>query len=86
MAGLFSAVFNFALLAGKPLETAAMGTGASELLKMNAIYPFSNGGAWVTNVLGCLLLIGRNGSASQLIRLPGQRPEVLPYYYLMRPA
>ena len=83
LAGLFSAVFNFALLAGKPLETAAMGTGASELLKMNAIYPFSNGGAWVTNVLWCLLLIGRNGSASQLIRLPGQSAVVLPYYYLM---
>ena len=44
IAGVLSAVFNFALLAGEPLEIAAVSAGANELLKMNAIYPFSNGG------------------------------------------
>jgi len=57
--------------------------GASELLKMNAIYPFSHGGAWVTNVIWCIVLIMRNGSASQFVRLPGETHKKLGFYYLM---
>lgn len=84
LAGVLSAVFNFALLAGKPLETAALNQGASELLKMNAIYPFSNGGAWVTNVVGCLIIFSRNGTASQLFRLPENHSNGrLGFYWLM---
>jgi L-rhamnose-H+ transport protein len=83
MAGVLSAVFNFSLLAGEPLEKAAVAHGASELLKMNAIYPFSNGGAWVTNVIWCLVLIGRNRTASQFVRLPGKGSSTLAFYYLM---
>jgi len=83
VAGILSAVFNFSLLAGEPLETAALAQGASELLKMNAIYPFSHGGAWVTNVIWCIVLIVRNGSGSQLVRLPGETRNKLAFYYLM---
>jgi len=84
MAGVLSAVFNYALLAGAPLETAALNAGSSELLKMNAIYPFSNGGAWVTNVIGCLFLFKRNGTASQLVKLPGNAGgSKLAFYWLM---
>lgn len=84
LAGVLSAVFNFALLAGEPLETAALDRGASELLKMNAIYPFSNGGAWVTNVIGCAILLSRNGTASQLLRLPDSHSGgKLGFYWLM---
>ncbi len=83
MAGIFSAVFNFALLAGAPLEKAALEAGANDILRMNAIYPFSNGGAWVTNFIWCLVLIARNKTGSQLIRLPGTSPKKLSFYYLM---
>jgi len=83
MAGVLSAVFNFALIAGQPIEEAARRAGASELLKMNAIYPFSNGGAWVTSFLWCLVLIRRNGTKSQFVRLPANGAASLPFYYLM---
>ncbi|MBC8872702.1 MAG: L-rhamnose/proton symporter RhaT [Planctomycetes bacterium] len=82
-AGVLSAVFNFALLAGEPLEKAAVAAGASDLLKMNAIYPFSNGGAFITNLVGCMLLIARNRTGGQFFRLPKQRTRTLAFYYLM---
>lgn len=84
MAGVLSSIFAIALEAGKPLEAPAVAQGASELLKMNAIYPFSNGGAWVTNVIGCIFLFRRHGTASQLIRLPVSAGRGrLGFYYLM---
>jgi L-rhamnose-H+ transport protein len=83
MAGTLSAVFNYSLLAGAPIEIAAVDAGANEILKMNAIYPFSNGGAWVTNALWCVILLKRNGTASQLLRLPGDGGSSLRFYYLM---
>jgi len=83
MAGTLSAVFNFALIAGEPLEKAALAAGASEWFRMNAIYPFSNGGAWTTNFVWCLILITRNRTRSQLIRLPGENQKTLAFYYLM---
>ncbi len=82
-AGILSAVFNFSLLAGEPLEKAAVAAGASELLKMNAIYPFSNGGTFITNFIWCVFLIQRNGTGSQLFRLPEKRVSTLGFYYLM---
>ncbi len=82
-AGVLSAVFNFALLAGKPLEEAAHAAGASELLQMNAIYPFSNGGAWVTNFVLSIILIARNRTGGQFLRLPGNSSASLKFYYLM---
>ena len=67
-----------------PIEAAALQGGASELLKMNAIYPFSNGGAWVTNVVCCLFIVKRNGTGSQFVRLPGEHgSSKLGFYYLM---
>ncbi len=83
VAGVLSAVFNFALLAGEPLEKAAVAHGASELLKMNAIYPFSNGGAFITNFTWCVFLIGRNRTGGQFLRLPGRGAGTLAFYYLM---
>jgi len=83
MAGILSAVFNYALLAGTPIELAAAKAGANELLKMNAIYPFSNGGAWVTNVIWCIFIIRKNRTGSQLLRLPGASGSKLGFYYLM---
>jgi len=83
MAGLLSAVFNYSLLAGGPLEQAAMDAGAPELLKLNAVLPFACGGAWATNVLLCALLIIRNRTGSQLVRLDPAGNGKLWFYYLM---
>lgn len=83
VAGILSAVFNFALLAGEPLAKAAVENGATELLSWNAIYPFSHGGAWLTNLLWCVWLIRRNGTAEQFVRLPSEAHGGLPIYYLM---
>ncbi len=83
VAGVLSAVFNFALLAGEPLAEAATERGTKELLSWNAIYPFSHGGAWVTNVLWCVFLIRRNRTAGQFLRLPGAGRSGLSFYYLM---
>lgn len=82
-AGVLSAVFNFALLAGEPLEKAAVAAGASDLLKMNAIYPFSNGGAFVTNFVWCVVLISRNRTGGQFFALPDKGVGTLGFYYLM---
>jgi L-rhamnose-H+ transport protein len=83
MAGILSAVFAFALAAGEPLEEAAVQVGASKLLKMNAIYPFSNGGAWVTNFVWCLLVISRNRTVTEFVELPGKTIVTIAFYYLM---
>lgn len=83
LAGVLSAVFNFALLAGEPLEKSAVAHGSGDLLKMNAIYPFSHGGAWITNFAWCVFLICRNRTASQFMRLPGTSGSTMAFYYLM---
>jgi L-rhamnose-H+ transport protein len=83
IAGVLSAVFNFSLLAGAPIEQTAVQLGASELLKSNAIYPFSNGGAFVTNSIWATFMIVRNKSGSQFLRLPGKEGKTLAFYYLM---
>jgi len=107
LAGVLSAVYNYALIAGNPIADAAVEvntaavaddtqsptedsppeapreTSMVDLLKMNAIYPFSNGGAWVTNFIWCLFLIRRNRTGSQLTQLPGHGKGRLLFYYLM---
>jgi len=83
LAGVLSSVFKFALDAGDPIKEAAIEAKASELLAMNAIYPFSNGGAWVTSFVWCAFLIGRNRTTSQFVRLPGKKRASLSFYYLM---
>jgi len=83
VAGVLSAVFNFALLAGEPLAKAATARGATELLSWNAIYPFSHGGAWAVNLIWCFFLIRKNRTARQFVHLPEKSPGGLPFYYLM---
>ena len=83
LAGVLSAVFLYALLAGEPLEQVAVDNGAKESLKLNAVLPFACGGAWVTNVIWCIILMIRNRTGSQLIRLPASGGGSLPFYYLM---
>lgn len=82
-AGILSAVFNFALIAGEPIAKTASDAGANALLRMNAIYPFSHGGAWLTSFLWCVILIGRNRTGAQFLRLPDKSGFELTFYYLM---
>ncbi|NQU19727.1 MAG: rhamnose:proton symporter [Candidatus Nealsonbacteria bacterium] len=83
IAGILSAVYNIALEAGKPLATAAAKAADSELLSMNAIYPFSNAGAWVPSFIFCAIMIARKRNGSQFVGLPDSGPFRLPFYYVM---
>lgn len=83
VAGVLSSVYKFALDAGDPLAYAATAAGANDLLKMNAIYPFSNGGAFITNFAFCVFLIARNRTGGQFLRLPKKGTGTLGFYYLM---
>jgi L-rhamnose-H+ transport protein len=83
VAGILSAVFNFALLAGEPLAKAAAARGTTEVLSWNAIYPFSHTGSWLTNLLWCVFLIRKSRTARQFVRLPARDRGGLPLYYLM---
>ncbi|MBN2180395.1 MAG: hypothetical protein JW715_00670 [Sedimentisphaerales bacterium] len=83
LAGTLSAIFNYALLAGAPLEAVAVENGARELIKMNVVIPFACSGAWVASFLWCIFLIIRNRTGSQLVRLPDKSKGGLPFYYLM---
>jgi len=86
-AGILGAVFNYALLAGKPLSAAAAAQVADgdirQLLQNNAVYPFACGGAWVTNVVWGLYLGWRNMTWPQLYRLSDQHDARLRFYYLL---
>ena len=83
IAGVLSAVYAFSLLAGGPLGKEAVDKGASKAFEMNAVLPFACGGAWVTNVIWCAILIKRNRSGSQLVRLGQSAGGKLGFYYLM---
>ena len=83
IAGVLSAVYNLALLAGESLATAAADAGAHEVLKYNAVYPFASGGAWVTNVVWGLAMARRNRTAGEFIRLSGRHDGSLGLYYSM---
>lgn len=75
MSGIFSVLFYYAMLSGGPLEELARNSEAIDLLKKNAIYPFSNGGAWIASLFFCGYLIWRNRSAGQFIKLPSGEEE-----------
>ena len=83
MAGVLSAIYNYSIMAGEPLGVAAVAKGASKSFMLNAVLPFACGGAWVTNVIWCAILIARNRTGSQLIRLSCSDGSSLGFYYLM---
>jgi L-rhamnose-H+ transport protein len=83
LAGALSAVLNYAFEAGAPLADAALAAGASELMKMTAIYPVALGGVLVVNLVWCLVLVRRNKTSAQLVRLPDTGVATLGFYYFM---
>jgi L-rhamnose-H+ transport protein len=82
VAGVLSAVFNFALLAGQPVADVAREWGAGQW-EANAFYPFAMGGAFLTTSVYCLWLGMRRRTLSELSRLPGTSwLRLLPNYVL----
>jgi L-rhamnose-H+ transport protein len=91
-AGLLSAVYNMALEEGGPIAklAAAKAAGHSVMgidaatFSSNAIYPFSNAGAFLTTALYCLFLHRKHKTIGEIVNLPegGERAS-LPVNWLM---
>jgi L-rhamnose-H+ transport protein len=62
VAGVFGAMFNFALIAGKPIEEQAVAAGATPLNAANPTWCVSLLGGFVVTLLYCLYLYKKNNS------------------------
>lgn len=92
LAGALSAVYGMALTEGAPLATAAaqhvkgqlmMGIDAATF-KNNAIYPFSNAGAFLTTAAYCLWLHQKNKTFGEIIGGSAERGVLrLPWNWLL---
>jgi L-rhamnose-H+ transport protein len=71
LAGLLSALYGFSLDQGKPIADVAMAHGAGNF-KTNAIYIFSNTGAFVTTMIYCLYLHVKQKTFSEYSEQPRQ--------------
>jgi L-rhamnose-H+ transport protein len=78
VAGVLSAVYGISLTEGEPIAKLAAARGAgqtvlgidAETFCSNAIYPFSNAGAFLTTALYCLFLHSRHKTLGEIIALP----------------
>lgn len=77
LAGVLSAVYGIALTEGAPIAKLAeqhaegrtfLGIDAATFCS-NAIYPFTNAGAFVTTAVYCLFLHGRHGTLGEIVTL-----------------
>jgi L-rhamnose-H+ transport protein len=91
-AGLLSAVYNMALEEGAPIAKAAAARAAGHSVlgidaatfSNNAIYPFSNAGAFLTTAIYCLFLHGRHKTLGEVVNLPeGEERASLPLNWVM---
>ena len=62
-AGLCGAMFNFALIAGKPMEKIAISHGATPLNAVNPTWCIALFGGFIVTLLYCIYLFRRNGSS-----------------------
>lgn len=69
LAGVLSAVYGFALEAGKPIADVATLHGAG-IWRGNVVYIFANTGAFLTTAVYCLWLHRQNRTWGELTRLP----------------
>jgi len=92
LAGVLSGVYGMALTEGAPIaklaEQAAVGHTIlgvdATSFRNNAIYPFSNTGAFLTTAIYCLFLHYRQGTFGQMLALPqGVNPIQLPINWAM---
>ncbi len=70
IAGVFGAMFNFALVAGKPMEVLSVQHGASVLNAANPTWCVSLLGGFVITLAYCLYLFRNNGTG-KLMSTPG---------------
>lgn len=92
LAGVLSAVYGIALTEGAPIAKLAeqqaaghtvLGIDAATFCS-NAIYPFSNSGAFLTTALYCLFLHARHRTLGEIIALPeGEEKASLPINWTM---
>jgi L-rhamnose-H+ transport protein len=86
LAGVLSAVYGIALAEGAPIAKAAEAHAAGHLVlgmdaatfSSNAIYPFSNSGAFLTTALYCLFLHRKHKTLAEVVNLPEgtERPSL----------
>ena len=86
LAGLLSAVYGMALTEGAPIAKLATEKAAGHLVlgidaatfANNAIYPFSNAGAFLTTALYCLWLHRKHKTLGEVVNLPegGERASL----------
>jgi L-rhamnose-H+ transport protein len=78
LAGILSAVYGISLTEGAPIAKLAeqhaaghtvLGIDAATFCS-NAIYPFSNSGAFLTTALYCLILHARNRTLGEVVAIP----------------
>jgi L-rhamnose-H+ transport protein len=78
VAGVLSAVYGISLTEGAPVAKLAAERAAghtvlgidAETFSSNAIYPFSNAGAFLTTALYCLLLHRRHKTLGEIVSVP----------------
>ncbi|MHC4477174.1 MAG: L-rhamnose/proton symporter RhaT [Planctomycetota bacterium] len=68
IAGLFGAMFNFALIAGKPIEEQAVAAGATPLNAANATWCISLFGGFIVTLVYCLYLYKKNSSFQLFVK------------------
>ena len=92
LAGVLSAVYGMALTEGEPIAKLARDHAAGHTVLgidaatfcSNAIYPFSNSGAFLTTALYCLWLHRRDKTIGEIIVLPeGGEKASLPVNWIM---
>lgn len=62
VAGVFGAMFNFALISGKPIEIAAIGLGASPMQAANPTWVIALTGGFVVTLAYCVYLWVKNNN------------------------
>jgi L-rhamnose-H+ transport protein len=92
LAGILSAVYGISLTEGAPIAKLAeqhaaghtvLGIDAATFCS-NAIYPFSNSGAFLTTALYCLFLHARHRTLGEIVALPeGEEKASLPVNWAM---
>ena len=83
LAGVLSAVYGFALVAGEPIAVVAEKYGAG-VFRGNVVYIFANIGAFISTSLYCLYLHAKHRTLGELIELPaGVEKASLPANFLM---
>src|SRR5215472_17175526 len=83
LAGVLSAVYDFALEAGEPIADVASAHGAG-VFRGNVVYIFSNTGAFLTTAVYCLWLHRKHRTLGEIVELPaGAERASLPVNWTM---